>query len=264
MDSGHSGDTPRYGRRHVVLALSFLACVIAYTDRVNISVAAVAMGEHFGWTQSQKATVLSAFYVGYLLFMFLGGVLATRYGGKKVLGWSVLSWSIFTMLTPVAAMASLPLLLVARIGMGVGEAAMFPGAYEMFARWVPPSERARASAGLLSGIPIGTVIGLMGTGLLVVHYGWASSFYVFGLAGFGWVLLWWLAVHNDPAHDSRLVAPSAACLPPANLRPPPGCRSLRCWCAARSPPLSSRTWQVTGCCTCCFPGCRATSTTSSA
>ena len=206
----------------MVLALSFLACVIAYTDRVNISVAAVAMGEHFGWTQSQKATVLSAFYVGYLLFMFLGGVLATRYGGKKVLGWSVLSWSIFTMLTPVAAMASLPLLLVARIGMGVGEAAMFPGAYEMFARWVPPSERARASARLLSGIPIGTVIGLMGTGLLVVHYGWASSFYVFGLAGFGWVLLWWLAVHNDPAHDSRLGGAERRLL--AAGKPPPAAR----------------------------------------
>ena len=103
-------------------------------------------------------------------------------------------------------MASLPLLLVARIGMGVGEAAMFPGAYEMFARWVPRSERARASAALLSGIPIGTVIGLIGTGLLIVHYGWASSFYVFGVAGFAWVVLWWLAVHNDPADDPRVGA----------------------------------------------------------
>src|SRR5476651_246731 len=109
---------PGRPRRHVVVGLTFLAAVIAYTDRVNISVAAVAMREHFGWSQTQKGWVLSSFFVGYLLFMFVGGVLATRYGGKKVLGWSVLSWSVFTLLTPLAAIASLPLLLVTRVGMG--------------------------------------------------------------------------------------------------------------------------------------------------
>ena len=202
MDPAHPG--ARRGRRHAVIALTFAACVIAYTDRVNISVAAVAMKEHFGWSQTQKGWVLSAFFVGYLLFMFLGGVLATRYGGKKVLGWSVLSWSVFTLLTPLAAMASLPLLLATRVGMGLGEAAMFPGAYEMFGRWVPAAERARAAARLLSGIPIGTVIGLTVTGLLVVRYGWASSFYVFGAAGLAWVLVWRRTVRNDPREDPAM------------------------------------------------------------
>jgi MFS transporter, ACS family, solute carrier family 17 (sodium-dependent inorganic phosphate cotransporter), other len=205
MDQTEYG-APGRPRRHVVVGLTFLACVIAYTDRVNISVAAVAMREHFGWSQTQKGWVLSSFFVGYLLFMFVGGVLATRYGGKKVLGWSVLSWSVFTLLTPLAAIASLPLLLVTRVGMGLGEAAMFPGAYEMFARWVPAAERARAAARLLSGIPVGTVIGLMGTGLLVVHYGWASCFYVFGIAGLVWVLLWGLHVQNDPRDDPGVSA----------------------------------------------------------
>ena len=148
--------------------------------------------------------MLSAFFAGYLLFMFLGGVLAARYGGKRVLACSVLSWSAFTLLTPLAAVVSLPLLLATRVGMGIGEAAMFPGAYEMFGRWVPASERARAAVRLLSGIPIGTVLGLMGTGVLMVHYGWASSFYVFGIAGLAWVILWWRQVCNDPADDPRV------------------------------------------------------------
>ncbi len=203
---------PGRGRRHVVIAFTFLACVISYTDRVNIAVAAVAMKEHFGWTQTQKAWVLSAFFVGYLVFMFPGGLLATRYGGKKVLGWSVLAWSVCTLLTPLAAVAGLPALLLARVGMGLGEAAMFPGAYEMFSRWVPAAERARAAARLLSGIPVGTVIGLTGTGLLVVHYGWASPFYVFGAVGLVWVLLWGAWVHNDPARDPLLGSSERALL----------------------------------------------------
>ncbi|HYB80661.1 MAG TPA: MFS transporter, partial [Mycobacterium sp.] len=85
----------RWPRRHILVALTFLACVIAYTDRVNISVAAVAMKEQFGWSQTQKGSVLAAFFVGYLLFMFVAGLLAQRFGGKRVLGQSVFAWSVF-------------------------------------------------------------------------------------------------------------------------------------------------------------------------
>ena len=95
--------TPRWGRRHAVLAMCFLAMFIAYTDRVNISVASVAMREQFGWTQTVKGLVLSSFFVGYMLFMVVSGWLATRYGGKRVLAISVAWWSAFTVLTPWAA-----------------------------------------------------------------------------------------------------------------------------------------------------------------
>ena len=83
--------TGRLARRHVLVALTFLACFIAYTDRVNISVAAIAMKEDLGWTQTEKGLVLSSFFVGYMLFMFASGWLATRYGGKRVLGLAVLA-----------------------------------------------------------------------------------------------------------------------------------------------------------------------------
>lgn len=194
----------RWPRRHVVVGLTFIGCVIAYTDRVNISVAAVAMKEHFGWSQTEKGLVLSAFYVGYLVFMFAAGLLATRFGGKRVLGCSVVAWSIFTLLTPYAAMLSLAALLAARIGMGIGEAAMFPASYELFGRWTPPTERARAMARLYSGIPLGTLIGLMGSGWIVGRFGWPMVFYVFGAAGLLWVIAWFQQVQNDPAADPRI------------------------------------------------------------
>jgi MFS transporter, ACS family, solute carrier family 17 (sodium-dependent inorganic phosphate cotransporter), other len=191
-------------RRHVVVGFTFLGCIIAYTDRVNISVAALAMKEHFGWSQTEKGFVLSAFFVGYFLFMFVAGLLATRFGGKRVLGYSVAAWSIFTFLTPLAATLSLAALLVVRVGMGIGEAAMFPATFELFGRWVPPTERARAVARVYSGIPIGTLIGLMGTGWVVGRFGWPMAFYAFGVAGLLWVIAWFQQVQNDPAADRRL------------------------------------------------------------
>ena len=199
-------------RRYVVVALTFLGCVIAYTDRVNISVAAVAMKEHFGWSQTQKGFVLAAFFVGYLLFMFVAGLLANRFGGKRVVGYSVFAWSIFTLLTPSAAIFSVVVLILARIGMGIGEAGMYPAGYELFGRWVPPSERARAVALMTSGVPVGTLIGLMGSGWLVQRYGWAMPFYVFGTVGVLWLLLWVQQIENDPATDARLGAEERALL----------------------------------------------------
>ena len=196
----------RWPRRRVVVALTFVGCIIAYTDRVNISVAAVAMKEHFGWSQTQKGLVLSAFYVGYLLFMFVAGLLATRFGGKRVLGCSVIAWSIFTLLTPWAAMQSLTALLAARIGMGIGEAAMFPAGFELLGRWTPPTESSRALAQLYSGIPLGTLMGLMGSGWIVERFGWPTVFYVFGATGLLWVIVWFKQVQNDPAADPRVDA----------------------------------------------------------
>jgi MFS transporter, ACS family, solute carrier family 17 (sodium-dependent inorganic phosphate cotransporter), other len=206
----------RWPRRHVVVALIALGVVIAYTDRVNISVAAVAMKEHFGWTQTEKGFVLAAFFVGYLSFMFVAGLLANRFGGKRVVAYSVLAWSIFTLLTPPAAASSIGVLIAARFAMGISETGMYPGAYELVGRWVLQTERGRAVAIISSG-SLGTVIGLMGSGWLVQRYGWAMPFYVFGTVGLVWLVLWLQQVEDDPATDPRLCAEERALL--STVRP---------------------------------------------
>jgi ACS family sodium-dependent inorganic phosphate cotransporter len=181
--------------------LCFLACFVAYTDRVNISVAAVAMKEQLGWSQTEKGFVLSSFFIGYMLFMYASGWLAKRYGGRNVLGIAVIAWSVFTLLTPPAAAMSIPLLIGVRICMGLGEAAVFPASVELYSRWVPAAERTRAMARLLSGIPVGTVVGLMATGWIVGQYHWSMAFYSFGVLGLAWAALWFASVSNDPARD---------------------------------------------------------------
>lgn len=192
--------------RHVLVALAFLGYVIAYTDRVNISVAAVVMKEHFGWTQTEKGLVLSSFFIGYMLCMFIAGVIATRFGGKRVSGGAVLIWSLFTLLTPLAAVISLPVLFAARIGMGMGEAGLFPATFELFGRRIPATERARATSRFCCGMPVGTVIGLLVSGWLVGRYGWPMPFYAFGLAGLLWTIFWFSQVPSSPPYDLRVDA----------------------------------------------------------
>jgi MFS transporter, ACS family, solute carrier family 17 (sodium-dependent inorganic phosphate cotransporter), other len=195
-----------WGRRHALLAMCFLAMFIAYTDRVNISVASVAMREQLGWTQTVKGIVLSSFFIGYMLFMVASGWLATRFGGKHVLAISVAWWSVFTILTPWAASVSIAALVAARIGLGIGEAAVMPATYELFRRWVPENERSRAVTRFLSGIPVGQIVGFLVTGWLTARFGWPASFYLFGLIGLIWTAFWLSHISNDPAADRRITA----------------------------------------------------------
>jgi len=203
-ESAAAGELPRWPRRYTVIALCFAAVFICYIDRVNISVAALAMQEEFGWSETTKGYVLSSFFIGYMLFMAPSGWIANRIGGRIVLGVAVLWWSVFTIITPSAAFMSLPVLILARIAMGFGEAAMFPAAYNIYGRWVLPDERSRAVSLLISGIPLGTLFALTTTGWIIAHYGWPSVFYVFGATGFLWTAIWYWQAHTSPADDPRV------------------------------------------------------------
>ena len=193
----------RWPARYTVVALSFWAVFICYIDRVNISVAAVAMQDEFGWDETTKGLVLSSFFVGYLALQVASGWLANRIGGRIVLGVAVVWWSIFTMLTPPAAFASLALLIVTRIVLGLGEGATFPTIYTLYRRWIPANERSRVVALMVSAIPAGTLFALLTTGWIVERFGWPMVFYSFGALGLVWAFAWFWFIHDDPEHDPR-------------------------------------------------------------
>lgn len=201
-----------WGRRHTLLVLCTTALVLAYVDRVNMAVASIAMREAFGWSQTVKGLVLSAFFVGYLLFLLPGGLLAARYGGKRVLAVAAVWWSACTLLTPLAASVSLGALVAVRIALGVGEAVVLPAVYDLFSRWVPPAERGRAMSRFLAGTPLGQVVGFAASGWLTLHWGWPASFHVFGALGLVFVVSWLAWVANDPATDARIAPAERALL----------------------------------------------------
>jgi len=193
-------------KRYNVVALCFCATFICYIDRVNISVASIVMADQFGWSETEKGFVLSSFFIGYMLAMGVAGWASDRFGTKLVLGLAVIWWSLFTILTPLAAYASFGILIAARVAMGLGEAAAIPGSYGMFARWVPAHERARSVSLLISGISVGTLFGLVVTGWIVAEYGWPAAFYIFGLAGLLWVPFWYFGVYDEPRQHPRISA----------------------------------------------------------
>jgi ACS family sodium-dependent inorganic phosphate cotransporter len=182
------------------------ATFISYIDRTNISVGALAMQTQLGWSETQKGVVFSSFFVGYMLMMVASGALAHRYGGKIVLGIAVIWWSLFTALTPPAALASLPTLVAARIALGLGEAAVFPASINMIGRWVPPLQRSRAVALLASSLYLGTLVALPATGWLVREFSWPVPFYVFGAVGLVWAVAWFRSIDGGTAIEPEPAA----------------------------------------------------------
>jgi len=203
--------TARWPRRYHVVFLSFLAVFICYIDRVNISVAIIPMAADLGWNMQTQGLVLSSFFIGYLLLQVVGGRLADRFGGKVVLAAGVLLWSLFTILTPPAAMLGLGVLIVTRILMGMGEAVTFPSLYALFSRWVPLTERSRAIGLANSGIPLGSVCALVFTPYIVQAFGWQWVFYLFGALGAIWYVFWRRAVTATPA-EHPLITPDELAL----------------------------------------------------
>jgi len=203
-------------RRHLVVFLAFLSVFVCYIDRVNISVAIIPMAEDLGWSLGTQGTVLSSFFVGYLLLQIVGGRLADRFGGKVVLGAGVLLWSLFTILTPPAAWMGFTVLLLVRVGMGMGEAVTFPSIYSLFSKWVPLSERSRSVGLVNSGIPFGTVFALIVTPIIVQKMGWEWAFYLFGAVGVLWFLFWQVSVTARPQEHAAVSSSELAVIEETN------------------------------------------------
>ncbi|MFK7957566.1 MAG: MFS transporter [Lysobacterales bacterium] len=182
--------TRKWPRRYTMLGLLLVAMLLCYIDRIIVSLAAIEMQKEFGWDDAKKGLVLSVFFAGYLATQILGGFLSNRYGGRTVFLLAVLLWSVFTVLTPVAAYISFSALIAARIMLGVGEGAAFPAAFNLIHRWMPPTERSRSVGGLSTASSIGTVATLLTAGYLIGTFGWPSVFYLFGSMGFIWVAFW--------------------------------------------------------------------------
>ncbi|CAG7881880.1 unnamed protein product [Brassica rapa] len=194
----------QFPRRWVIVLLCFASFLLCNMDRVNMSIAILPMSQQYNWNSATVGLIQSSFFWGYLLTQILGGIWADKYGGKVVLGFGVVWWSIATVMTPIAAKLGLPFLLVVRAFMGIGEGVAMPAMNNMLSKWIPVSERSRSLALVYSGMYLGSVTGLGFSPMLIQKFGWPSVFYSFGSLGSIWFLLWLKYAYSSPKDDPEL------------------------------------------------------------
>ncbi|KAL3693921.1 hypothetical protein R1sor_007572 [Riccia sorocarpa] len=191
-------------KRWVVVILCFFSFLLCNMDRVNMSIAIMPMAAEFGWSPTTVGLVQSSFFWGYLLTQIAGGVWADKLGGKQVLGFGVVWWSLATIATPLAAKIGLPALFFVRACMGVGEGVAMPAMNNLLSRWVPVEERSRSLAFVYSGMYLGSVIGLACSPSFIHAFGWPSVFISFGSMGAIWFTVWQRLAYSSPAEHPSI------------------------------------------------------------
>ena len=183
-------------KRWKMMIWALTALFLCYIDRVIISLAVIEMKPELGWDDSAKGTILSSFFIGYLVMQVLGGLLANRFGGRNVFLWAVLIWSIFTVATPFAAYSSFSMLIFTRFMVGFGEGAAFPAVYSLINAWMRRDEVSSSIGFMSAASTTGTIFSLIVAGLIIKSFGWPFVFYLFGSFGFIWALFWILKIPN--------------------------------------------------------------------
>ncbi|KAL3137830.1 hypothetical protein ABBQ38_005085 [Trebouxia sp. C0009 RCD-2024] len=186
-------------RWKLVVFLCCLVAMICYVDRAAMSIAIIPMSLQYGWSNSVKGAINSVFFVGYTVTNICGGYLATRFTAKLILGLGVVVWSIFTILTPVAAATkSVYVVLACRCLMGAGEGVTFPSIQHLQGKWCPASRRTFANTLIFAGATSGTILSYASAPAIIARYNWPGLFVIYGSLGLLWCMFWIPLVKEEP------------------------------------------------------------------
>lgn len=173
-----------------LVALLSATATASYLARVNVSVTGLLMMKELGLTQEAMGRVFSAFLLGYALCQAPGGMLADRYGARRVLGWAALAWVAATVWIAWAG-AAMGLLLAGRLLLGVAESPMFPASARAVRSWVPEGTRGRANGFVVAAIGFGSAIAPPALTLAMERWGWRNALLLSALPALAAGTLWW-------------------------------------------------------------------------
>lgn len=121
----------------------------------------------------------------FALFYVTLGIPVARYADKNnrknVVSVSLVIWSLMTAISGLVN--NFVQLLIARIGVGIGEAGGSPPSHSIVSDYYPPEKRASALAIYSTGIYIGILFGYTLGGWIDANYGWRMAFFALGLPG---------------------------------------------------------------------------------
>jgi len=120
---------------------------------------------------------------------------------RDIVALSLGFWSFMTVLSGFAQ--TYWHLLLARMGVGLGEAGGTPPATSMIADLYPPSQRATALGVYTLGIGLGILAGFPLGGYVYELYGWRAAFFVAGAPGLVLALVVWLTVREPERGQSE-------------------------------------------------------------
>lgn len=203
-DAGISTGVPQRAKGvRLTLWILLVVYVFNFIDRqiVNILAEPIARDLELSDTQIGLMTGLA-----FALFYTVLGIPIARFADRpttsrpRLIAVALGIWSAMTALCGLAQ--NFWQLLLARIGVGVGEAGCTPPAHSLISEIVPPARRASALAFYSLGIPIGSLLGMVIGGTLADLMTWRDAFVIVGLPGLALALLVWFLLKEPRQADA--------------------------------------------------------------
>ncbi len=192
----HTGyGTPNY--RAFVLAMLVALYTFNFIDRVLIAIVQEPIKKEFGLSDTLLGLLGGPTFA--ILYTLLGipiARLAERKNRTTILMIGVGLWSAATAVCGLAS--SYIMLLLARVGVSVGEASLTPSANSIIGDYFPADRRATAISIYSLGVPFGSALAAIGGGFIAQHLGWREAFYSLGLPGLILAVAFKLTVKEPP------------------------------------------------------------------
>ena len=165
-------------RLMLTVGLCFMVALMEGLDLQAAGIAAVGMAQAFALDKMQMGWIFSAGILGLLPGALVGGMLADRYGRKRILLGSVLLFGLFSIATALAW--NYPTLLLARLLTGVGLGAALPNLIALTSEAAGPRFRGRAVSLMYCGVPIGAALAAA-LGFFGLAAAWQTVFWIGGI-----------------------------------------------------------------------------------
>src|SRR5512138_366139 len=199
-------------RRYYLLGLLTLLNLLLVLDKIVLSILIEPIRAEFGLSDGQLGALMGLVYA-----IFMGaaglplGMLADRVNRRNLAAICVAAWSAMTL--ACAAAQNLWHLLLARIGVGVGEAGGGPTSMSMIADSFEPRRRATAMVVFATGTPLAGLVNRTFATQIAHLYGWRMTLVAAALPGFLLAVLLVLTV-REPQRGRWEAARVATKAPP--------------------------------------------------
>lgn len=191
------------------LRMLLLVYTLNFLDRQIVNILAEPIKQDLNLSDTQLGLMTGLAFA--LVYTVLGIPIA-RYADKftsnrvSVISIALAVWSGFTALCGIAG--NFWQLLLARIGVGVGEAGCTPPAHSLIVDHVAPEKRASALALYSMGVPLGSLGGMALGGIIAEHFGWRAAFLAVGIPGVLLALITWTTL-KEPRRLGLIPKPAA-------------------------------------------------------
>lgn len=178
---------------HYVLFILTVVYVFNFIDRQILVILQESIKKDLGLSDTQLGLMSGfTFAIFYVSFGIPIARLADKGNRKNIITISLILWSGMTALSGMVQ--NFFQLLLARMGVGIGEAGGSPPAHSIISDLYPPEKRATAMAIYSTGISIGVLIGFLVGGWIDLYFGWRAAFLVVGIPGIVLALIFYFTV----------------------------------------------------------------------